>query len=64
MTGEAVSDGDPFFAYEWVDDHVPVEMDTPLRLQCALEALRRAMLAALDPRDINEEKYTAWKTDT
>jgi hypothetical protein len=63
MTGGASSDTDPFFAYEWVDDHVLVEVDTPFRLQGALEALRLAMIAVLGPRAINEEKFTTWKTE-
>ncbi|KAG3102357.1 hypothetical protein PI125_g14196 [Phytophthora idaei] len=51
LSGGANSDTETFFPYEWVDDHVLVEADTPGRLDAASSALRLAMLAILGPRD-------------
>ncbi|ETN04243.1 hypothetical protein PPTG_14945 [Phytophthora nicotianae INRA-310] len=41
----------PLFPYEWVDDHVLVEADTPGRLSVASAALRLAMMATPVPQD-------------
>ncbi|OWY92049.1 hypothetical protein PHMEG_00039102, partial [Phytophthora megakarya] len=57
------TDSERFFAYEWVDDHILVENASPLRLKCAEEALRLAMLAVLGPNAINDSKFTSWSTD-
>lgn len=43
------SDTTPFFAFEWVDDHILVEPDTTGRLIAAESALRLAMMALLGP---------------
>ncbi|OWY92777.1 hypothetical protein PHMEG_00038080 [Phytophthora megakarya] len=44
------NDKEPFFPYEWVDDHILVEPDIEDRLQLAEATLRHAMLAVLGPR--------------
>ncbi|KAG2973761.1 hypothetical protein PC119_g22830 [Phytophthora cactorum] len=56
------ADTEPFFPYEWVDDHVLVEADTPGHLDAAPTALRLAMLAILGPRAINEKNFSTWST--
>ena len=55
-------DTDPFFGYEWVDDHILVEPDKGNRLQLAAGALRLAMMAVLGPRAMNEKKFSQWET--
>ncbi|KAG6616087.1 uncharacterized protein IUM83_03735 [Phytophthora cinnamomi] len=57
-----VSDASPFFAYEWVDDHVLVEPDLGARCSIAEDTLRLAMLAVLGPLAINEAKFSSWGT--
>jgi hypothetical protein len=57
------SDDEPFFPYEWVDDHIMVEVDTPGRLKAAEMCLRLAMMAVLRPRAINEAKFSTWSTN-
>jgi hypothetical protein len=57
------SDDEPFFPYEWVDDHIMVEVDTPGRLRAAEMCLRLAMMAVLGPRAINEAKFSTWSTN-
>jgi hypothetical protein len=54
---------DPFFPYEWVDDHVLVEPDIGDRLHLAEATLRHAMLAVLGPRAINERKFSSWRSE-
>ncbi|GMF51674.1 unnamed protein product [Phytophthora fragariaefolia] len=58
----STNDHEPFFAYEWVDDHVLVEPEINNRLHLANEALRLSMLAILGPAAINEEKLSTWET--
>ncbi|RLN27402.1 hypothetical protein BBJ28_00024183, partial [Nothophytophthora sp. Chile5] len=58
----ALLDNIPFFAYEWVDDHIMVEPATPGRLDAAATTLRLAMMAVLGPRAINEAKFSPWST--
>ncbi|OWZ04331.1 hypothetical protein PHMEG_00023782 [Phytophthora megakarya] len=61
----SVADSDdttPFFAYEWVDDHILIEVDIENRLELAEATLRHAMLAILGPRSINEAKFSGWST--
>ncbi|OWZ08706.1 hypothetical protein PHMEG_00018708 [Phytophthora megakarya] len=55
-------DNTPFFGYEWVDDHVMIEIDSQDRLLLAESTLRHAMLAVLGSRSINEAKFTSWLT--
>ncbi|ETP42264.1 hypothetical protein F442_10823, partial [Phytophthora nicotianae P10297] len=55
-------DATPFFAYEWVDDHVMMESDLGERCAVAEDTLRLAMLAVLGPTAINESKFTTWST--
>jgi hypothetical protein len=55
-------DREPFFCYEWVDDHILIEIDRGARLSTCATALRLAMLATLGPRSVNEKKYTSWST--
>eukprot|EP00644_Phytophthora_capsici_P016889 jgi/Phyca11/125587/e_gw1.59.132.1 len=62
LSGGVYRDSEPFFPYEWVDDHILVEADTPGRLVTAMTALRLAMLAVLGPRAINEKKFSQWST--
>lgn len=57
-----MSDTTPFFAYEWVDDHVLVEKDVGNRLRAAATALRLNMMAILGPRALNEGKFSEWST--
>ncbi|OWZ07715.1 LOW QUALITY PROTEIN: hypothetical protein PHMEG_00019858 [Phytophthora megakarya] len=56
-------DTEPFFPYEWVDDHILVEPDVENRLQLAEATLRHAMLAVLGPRSINESKFSEWSSE-
>jgi hypothetical protein len=56
------ADQEPFFAYEWVDDHIMVEVDSPGRLEAAETALRLAMMAVLGPRAINDKKFSIWSS--
>ncbi|ETP09500.1 hypothetical protein F441_14634 [Phytophthora nicotianae CJ01A1] len=62
LTGGKNVDADPLFPYEWVDDHVLVEADTPGRLSVASAALRLAMMAVLGPRSNNEKMFSEWST--
>ncbi|POM58565.1 Hypothetical protein PHPALM_36771 [Phytophthora palmivora] len=55
-------DAVPFFCFNWVDDHVPVEPDIGSRLTCSENALRLAMAAVLGPRAINDKKISLWTT--
>ncbi|OWZ01125.1 LOW QUALITY PROTEIN: hypothetical protein PHMEG_00027552 [Phytophthora megakarya] len=50
------------FSYEWVDDHILVEVATPGRLQAAETCLRLAMLAVLGLRSISDAKFSTWCT--
>ncbi|KAJ8574812.1 hypothetical protein ON010_g4400 [Phytophthora cinnamomi] len=50
------TDPDPFFAYEWVDDHVLIEPNIGARCPSADDALQLAMLVILGPGAINESK--------
>ena len=56
-------DDKPFFAYEWVDDHILVELDTPRRLESANTALRLAMLSTLGHDCMNAKKFTTWSRE-
>ncbi|OWZ20103.1 hypothetical protein PHMEG_0005532 [Phytophthora megakarya] len=51
-----------FFCYDWVDDHVLIEPSTQDRLTACEATLRLAMMAVLDPRAMNEKKFTQWST--
>lgn len=55
------SDDDvPFFPFEYVDDHICVELDRGDRLAACTHALKLAMMATLGPNCINEKKCTGW----
>lgn len=41
---------------------MPIEPDTPRRLDAWAWALRLAMMAVLEPRSINKKKFTSWET--
>ncbi|POM58014.1 Hypothetical protein PHPALM_37400 [Phytophthora palmivora] len=56
-------DNNPFFPFEWVDDHILVEPDIDDQLQSAESMLRYAMLAVLGPRSINEYKFSDWSDE-
>jgi hypothetical protein len=56
------TDTEPFFGYEWVDDHILVEPDREDRLELAEATLRLSMLAILGPDAINEPKFSGWST--
>ncbi|GMF35108.1 unnamed protein product [Phytophthora fragariaefolia] len=58
----AGEDNEAFWGFEWVDDHLLIEVDMEDRLQLAEATLRHAMLAIHGPRAINEEKFSQWKT--
>jgi len=51
------SDSETFFCYEWVDDYILVERDTPGRLHAAETALRLAMTLTLGPTAIHQKKF-------
>ncbi|POM64035.1 Hypothetical protein PHPALM_20497 [Phytophthora palmivora] len=50
------------FGFEYVDDHVQIEVDRENRLELAETTLRLAMMALLGPRAINETKFSLWTT--
>ncbi|ETL77587.1 hypothetical protein L917_21472, partial [Phytophthora nicotianae] len=56
-------DTEPFFAYEWVDDHILVEPDVDGGLQLSEATLRHAMLGVRGPRSINESKFSSWSSE-
>lgn len=57
---EGSTDDRPFFPYEWVDDHLLVEVDEGDRCTIAEDVLRLAMLAVLGPESINDKKFSSW----
>ncbi|GMF58718.1 unnamed protein product [Phytophthora fragariaefolia] len=57
------TDKDAFFPYEWVDDHILVELDVDNRLHLAEATLRHAMLTVHGPRSINEAKFSQWSSE-
>lgn len=57
------SDDEPFFGYEWVDDHILVEPDRDNRLELAETTLRLSMMAVLGPESINDNKFSCWSTE-
>ena len=48
----------PYFAYSWVDDHIPVEPDIRNRCKTAEFALKGAIVTVLGPNAINYGKVT------
>jgi len=55
-------DTDTFFCYEWVDDYILLELNTPGRLTAAETALRLAMTLSLGPTAIHPKKFAdTWK---
>ena len=48
----------PYFAYCWVDDHIPVEPDIRNRCKSAEFALKGAIVTVLGPDAINYSKVT------
>ena len=61
------NDTEPFWALEWMDDHILIELVTqsgpeaiPARATAAETALRLGMMAVLGPTSINESKFKAW----
>ena len=48
----------PYFAYYWVDDHIPVEPDIRNRCKTAEFALKGAIVTVLGPYAINYGKVT------
>lgn len=56
-------DSEPFFGYEWVDDHILIEPRINDRTELAEATLRHAMLAVLGPRSINEAKFSSWDAE-
>ena len=55
-------DVEKFFGFEWVDDHILLELDVGNRLEYAESALRLCMIALLGPESLNEKKFTGWKS--
>ncbi|OWZ16826.1 hypothetical protein PHMEG_0009326 [Phytophthora megakarya] len=51
------TDTEPFFGFEWVDDHVLIACEVGDRLALAEASLRHAMLAILGPRGINDKTF-------
>ena len=50
-------DTEPFFCFEWVDDYILIELETPGRLEAAETALRLAMTLTLGPSAIHPRKF-------
>ena len=50
-------DTEKFFCYEWVDDYILLELNTPGRLQAAETALRLAMTLTLGHTAIHPRKF-------
>lgn len=57
------TDGEPFFGYEWADDHILVEPDRDNRLELAAATLRLSMMAVLGPYSINGSKFSDWAVE-
>ena len=57
MNPHLSSDSEQFFCYEWVDDYILVERNTPGRLSAAETALRLAMTLTLGPTAIHPRKF-------
>jgi len=57
MNPHLSSDSERFFCYEWVDDYILIERDTPGRLSAAETALRLAMTLTLGPTAIHPRKF-------
>lgn len=57
------TDEEPFFGYEWVDDHILIEPDIDSRLELAEATLRLRMMAVLGPDSINDAKFSEWSTE-
>lgn len=56
-------DAEHFFGYEWVDDHIMIEVVRADRLELADATLCHVMMATLGPRSINEAKFSPWSHD-
>ncbi|OWZ17749.1 hypothetical protein PHMEG_0008267 [Phytophthora megakarya] len=50
-------DHNPFFAYQWVDDHIVVESKVANRLHLAEATLRHTMQVVLGPRALSYDYY-------
>lgn len=50
----------PFFCFDWVDDHILVEVDGDSRLEACDIALSLAMVTVLGPQAFNKKKFTSW----
>ena len=53
----------PYFAYCWVDDHIPVEPDIRNRCKAAEFALKGAIVTVLGPYAINYYKFTQFSKE-
>ncbi|OWZ09599.1 hypothetical protein PHMEG_00017672 [Phytophthora megakarya] len=53
-------DTEPLFGFEYVDDHVQVEIDHDNRLELAEHTLRISIVSILGPSSINEAKFSPW----
>jgi len=60
MNPHETTDNEPFFGFEYVDDHISIEIDVGDRLDSATCALKLAMMATLGPHCVNEKKCTGW----
>jgi len=60
MSPHETTDNEPFFGFEYVDDHISIEIDVGDRLDSATCALKLAMMATLGPHCVNEKKCTGW----
>ncbi|OWZ14078.1 hypothetical protein PHMEG_00012500 [Phytophthora megakarya] len=56
-------DTESFSGYEWVDDHILVELDVGDHLHQAEATLRHTMLAILGSRSMNESKFSGWSSE-
>jgi hypothetical protein len=65
MASSPSTDVEPFFAFEFVDDHILLEVEDEEgeRLATAELTLRLAMMAVLGPTAINEKKFSGWTSN-
>ena len=53
---------DPYFVFEWVDDHVLIEASHPYRLREAELALRESITSVFGPYGIKASKIQPWSS--
>ena len=53
---------EPYFIFEWVDDHILIEVDAPYRLCEAELSLRESMVNIFGPHAVKESKFQPWSS--